>query len=154
MSGRGEGLGFLIVLFEEAVDRGLQVGDRSKDAALEPAFREGREEAFDRVEPGSRCWCEMERPSRMTFEPSTNIGMLMGGVVVADRVDRLAGWNLALDGVGKADKVLMPVALPVAADHRAVEDVHRGKQRRRAVPLIDGGSWFRRGPSSAAVRAE
>ena len=31
---QGEGLRFLIVLFEEAVDRGLQVGDRSKDAAL------------------------------------------------------------------------------------------------------------------------
>ena len=38
IGGPGEGLRFLIVLFEEAVDRGLQVGDRSKDAALEPAF--------------------------------------------------------------------------------------------------------------------
>ena len=60
----------------------------------------------------------------------------MGGVVVEDRVDRLAGWNLALDGVEKADELLMPVALHVAADHRAVEDVHRGEQRRRAVPPI------------------
>ena len=34
IGGPGEGLRFLIVLFEEAVDRGLQVGDRSKDAAL------------------------------------------------------------------------------------------------------------------------
>ena len=60
----------------------------------------------------------------------------MGGVVVEDRVDRLAGGNLALDGVEKADELLMPMALHVAADHCAVEDVHRGEQRRRAVPLI------------------
>ena len=30
IGGPGEGLRFLIVLFEEAVDRGLQVGDRSE----------------------------------------------------------------------------------------------------------------------------
>jgi len=63
----------------------------------------------------------------------TRQGLIHDG---ADRVDRLAGWNLALDGVEETDELLMPVALHVAADHRAVEDVHRGKQRRRAVPLI------------------
>ena len=90
IGGPGEGLGLLIVLFEEAVDRGLQVGERAKDAALEPALCESGEEALDRVEPGSRCRCEMERPSRMTFEPSSNVEMLMGGVVVDDSVDRLS----------------------------------------------------------------
>jgi hypothetical protein len=41
----------LIVLFEEAVDRGLQVGDGPEDAALEPALCEGREEALDCIKP-------------------------------------------------------------------------------------------------------
>ena len=30
----------------------------------------------------------------------------------------------------------MAMALHVVADHRAVEDVHRGEQRRRSVPLV------------------
>ena len=90
IGGPGEGLRLLIVLFEEAVDRGLQVDDGAKDAALEPALCEGREEALDRVEPGSGRRREVERPSRVTFEPSANIGMLMGGVVVDDGVDRLS----------------------------------------------------------------
>ena len=94
MGGPGEWLRLLIVLFEEAVDRGLQVGDRAKDAALEPALCERREEALDRVEPGSRCRREMERPSRMAFEPSADVGMLMGGVVVDDGVDRLSYGSL------------------------------------------------------------
>jgi hypothetical protein len=55
IGGPGEGLRLLIVLFEEAVDCGLQVGDGPKDAALEPALCEGREEALDGVKPGSRC---------------------------------------------------------------------------------------------------
>ena len=101
ISGSSEGSGLLIVLFEEAVDCGLQVGDGPKDAALEPPLRKGREEALDRVEPGSRCRREMERPSRVTFEPSSNIGMLMGGVVVDDGVDRLSHGDLLLDDMRK-----------------------------------------------------
>ena len=38
IGGPGEGPRLLIVLFEEAVDRGLQVGDRSKDAGQQHDF--------------------------------------------------------------------------------------------------------------------
>jgi hypothetical protein len=44
----------LIAVFEEAIDRSLQVDDGSKDAALEPALCAGRKEALDRVGPNSR----------------------------------------------------------------------------------------------------
>ena len=49
--GPDEGLGLLIVLFEESVDRALKIDDRAKDAALESALGEGREEALAGVEP-------------------------------------------------------------------------------------------------------
>ena len=125
--GPDEGFGLLIVLVEEPVDRRLQVGDGAKDTALEPAFGEERKEPLDGVEPGSRCRREVERPSRMTFEPSADVGMLMGGVVVDDGVDRLSYGNLFLDDIEETDELLMAMALHVAADHRAVEDVHRGE---------------------------
>ena len=62
--------------------------------------------------------------------------MLMDGVIVDDSVDRLARGNLFLDDIEEANKFLMAMALHVAADHRAIEDVHRGEQRRCAVALI------------------
>ena len=62
---------------------------------------------------------KMERPSRLTFEPSSNIGMLMGGVVVDDGVDGLSHGNLFLDDIEETDELLMAMALHVAADHRA-----------------------------------
>jgi hypothetical protein len=108
----------------------------SKSLTPEPPLGKGREEALDRIEPGSGCRREMERPSRVTFEPSSNIGVLMGGVVVDDGVDRLSHGNLFLDDIEESDELLMAMALHVAADHRAVENVHRGEQGRRAVPLI------------------
>jgi hypothetical protein len=44
IGGPWERVASLIVPLEEAIDRGLHVSDRSKDAALEPPFCEGCEE--------------------------------------------------------------------------------------------------------------
>ena len=85
----------------------------------------------------------MERPSRITFEPSANIEMLVGGVVVDNGVNGLSGRNLLLDDIEKSDEFLLAMTLHVATDHRAVEDVHRGEQCRRAVPLVVVGHGSR-----------
>jgi hypothetical protein len=50
----------------------------------------------------------------------------MGGAVVDDGVDRLAGGNLLLDDIEEANEFLMALPLHVAAD-RAVEDVRRSE---------------------------
>ena len=97
---------------------------------------EDGEEALDGVEPGGRGRREVEGPARMAREPLAHGGMLVGGVVVEDRMDGLADGNFALDGVEEADELLMPVALHVAADDGSVEHVHRRKQGRRPVPLV------------------
>src|SRR5208282_2374798 len=99
-----EGFGMGIVIFEEAIDRGLKVGDGSEDAAFEAALGEGGEEALDGVEPGGRCRREVEGPARMARDPLPHGGMLVGGVVDEDGVDGLAGGNLALDGVADGDE--------------------------------------------------
>ncbi len=78
----------------------------------------------------------------MALEPLADVGMLMGGVVVDDGVDRLTRGDLVFDDIEKANELLMAMALHVAADHRAVEDVHRGKQRRRAVARLSPVTLF------------
>jgi hypothetical protein len=125
-----------IALFEEAVDRGLKVGDGSKDAARQAVFCGGCEEALDGVEPGSRGRGEVERPSRIAFEPSGYFGMLVSGVVVDAGVNRPPHWNLFLDDIEEADELLMTMALNIAARPCSVENVHCSEQRRRAMPLI------------------
>ena len=62
--------------------------------------------------------------------------MLVGGVVVEDDVDHLAGRHLGLDRVQEAHELLMVVALHVAADDGPVEDVERSKQGRGAMALV------------------
>ena len=46
----------------------------------------------------------------MIGEPLQDVGVLVGGVVVEDGVDDLAGGHGALDGGEEADELLMPVA--------------------------------------------
>ena len=72
----------------------------------------------------------------MPGEPGPDLGMLVSGVVVDHRVDQLAGWDVALDGVEEADELLMPVALHAVTDHSAVDDVEGGEQRRCAMALV------------------
>src|SRR5271169_2873402 len=102
---------------EESVDGGLEVGDGSEDPAFEASLGEDGEKALVGVEPRGRRRGEVERPARMARQPFAHGWMLVGGIVVEDRMDRLAGGDFALEGVEKADELLMPMALHVAADH-------------------------------------
>src|SRR6202035_1705139 len=83
-----------------------------------------------------RSWRELEGPTRMTPQPRDHLGLFVRGVVVVDGVDRLAGLDLALDGVREADELLMPVPLHAAADDLALQDVEGGEQGGRAVALV------------------
>ena len=78
----------------------------------------------------------MEDEARVAVEPGADLGMLVGGVVVEDDVDDLAGRRLGLDRVQEADELLMAVALHVAADDGAVEHVERSEQGRGAMALV------------------
>ncbi len=60
----------------------------------------------------------------------------MGRVIMEDDVTDFPGGNLGIDGVEEADKLLMPVALHIAADDGAVERGECGEQGRGAVPLV------------------
>jgi hypothetical protein len=52
-------------------------------------------------------------------------GALSCSWVIDDGADDLAGRNLCIDGADEPDELLMPGALPAAADNRAVQDTWR-----------------------------
>jgi hypothetical protein len=124
------------VLFEEAVDRGLQIDDRMEYAPLQSSLCQRGEEPFDSIEPRARSRRKVEREPFMPVEPLTDLRVLVRRVIVEDHMNRLAGGNLRLDGVEEADELLMPMALHVAAYDRAIENVQRGEQRRCSVPFV------------------
>src|SRR5215467_2304229 len=72
----------------------------------------------------------------MARQPGQHSGVFVRGIVVEHRVDHLAGRDLALDRVEKADEFTVAVPLHAAADHCAVEHAQRGEQSGGAVPLV------------------
>ena len=136
ISGPSEGLRLGIVFDNEAIDGGLQIDDRDEDTALQSPLGEFCEEAFDGVEPRTRRWREVECEALVSIEPSSHIGMLVGGVVVEDHMHGFAGRHFCLDRIEEADKLLMTMALHIASDHGSVEHVEGSKQRCGAVALV------------------
>ena len=134
-----------VVKRDEALDRRLEILEGIVDAAPETAVGQLPEEALDRVHPGAGGRREVEGPAGMVLQPLRDGRVLVGGVVVHDGVDILPGGHLLVDLLEERDELLMPVALGVAADDRPVQNVHRGEQRRGAVPLVV--VRHRRGPS-------
>lgn len=78
----------------------------------------------------------MEGEAAMTIKPGPNLGVLMGGVVVEDDMDRLVCRNLSIDDVQEADELLMPVTLHVASDDCPIENIQGGEQGYGSVSLI------------------
>jgi hypothetical protein len=134
--GPHEGFGVGVGLGDKAVDCGLKVLDRSEHAAFEAPVCKLGEESFDCVEPGGRGWGEVEGPAGVLREPLTHLRVLVGGVVVDDRVDCLSPGSLGVDVIEEADELLMPVALHVATDDGAVENIEGGEQGGCAVALV------------------
>ena len=55
--------------------------------------------------------------------------MLVGGVVVEDGVNQLAGRYGGLDPIEEPDELLVAMSCHTLTDHRAVEDIECGEQR-------------------------
>ena len=107
VGGPYERLWVSVGLGDEAIDSGLQIDERVKDAALEAAAGQAREEGLNCVQPRAGGRCEVESPARVAREPGPDLRVLVGGIVVEDRVDSLAWRHLAFDRVQKADELLM-----------------------------------------------
>ena len=82
----------------------------------------------------------------MALQPTLNHRMLVRGVVITDQIEFFLGRCLAVDQAQKPEPLLMPMARLARADHRAIQRVQRGKQRRRAMPFIVVGQ--RRGTAA------
>lgn len=78
----------------------------------------------------------MEGEALIAHEPLHDLGMLVGGIIVENDMDRLACRNLRINGVEEADELLMAMALHVLANDGSVEHVEGCKKRGRAVPLV------------------
>src|SRR5512132_494179 len=107
----------MIGLFDEAVDRSLELDDRAEDAALETALGELGEEALDGVEPGAGGRREVEDEARVALQPRLDLRVFVRGVVVEDDVHDVADRHGGLDAVNE-------IAICLASLEEHFDDEH------------------------------
>ena len=115
---------------DEEVDFFDEVGGGIERAATDSALSDESEEAFDLVEPGGVGRREVNVPTWTACKPSSDLGMLVGGVVVDDEMDVELGWHVGLDVTQKGEELLMTMAGFALGNDRAVEHVEGGEQSR------------------------
>jgi hypothetical protein len=95
--GPDEGLGLGVVLLQVGFDCGVEFGNAAEDATADGVAGDKAEEAFDQINPGGRCRGEVEVEAGMALEPSLDLGVLAGCVVVDD------GMQIERFGAGAID---------------------------------------------------
>ena len=78
----------------------------------------------------------MQVEARMGVEPGTNGGRVVGVIVVDDQMKLVGRGQLSMEPLQKPKKLLRPMARHTLGDDRSVEDVQRGEERGRPVPLV------------------
>lgn len=135
------------------IDRGDQVRNTAKYAATNPLVGDLAEPSLDHVQPGTRCWDEMDLKSRMAPQPRLDARMFVGCVIVHDQMQAQISGDFAVDLFEETNELLMPVPWHAVADDFAIEHAQSGEQSRRAValvivrhraaaPLLDWQAWL------------
>src|SRR5207237_7253013 len=85
---------------------------------------------------------EVNVPTRTASEPSSDLGVLVGGVVIDDEMDVELGRQIGLDVTQEGKKLLMAMARFALGNDRAIEHVEGGEQGGGAVALVVMGDAF------------
>src|ERR1700756_5508337 len=131
-----EGLAVGIVMSDELIDALHELLDAGERSASDRLVSDQRKEALALIEPGAVGRDEVHVPAWPPGQPSLDLRMSVGGVVVHDAMDVELGWHSSFDLAQKRQELLMPMARLATGQHRAIEHIQRGKQRCGAMALV------------------
>src|ERR1035438_5261047 len=107
-----------------------------ENTAPHTVHREISKETFNPVEPGGTRRGEVEVKPRVAFLPAFDLLVLMGGVVIADEVNLLAGGCVTANPVKKSNPFLMAVPVHTSSNDLAIGGIHGREQRGGSVSLV------------------
>ena len=131
-----------VVVRDELVDALHELLDAGERTTADGLVGDQREEALDLVQPGTVGRNEMHVPTRPARQPSLDLRVTVGSVVVHDAVHVQLSRHSLVDLAQERQELLVPVAWFAAGQHRPVEHVQRRKQRCGAVALVVMGDPF------------
>ena len=124
-----KGPSLLIVVVEVRADRIDQIADVQEIAAANLLLREVRKPDFNEIQPGCAGRNDVQMKARMPLQPALDRRMLVGRVVIHDRVHLDIRRYVGIEHVEKLAKLLVPMASEARADHGLLELIMRRYER-------------------------
>src|SRR5208282_6593824 len=134
--GPDEGFRTFVVAVDVGADGHDEIFQVAKYATPEPVLSQVAEETFHHVEPGGAGGSEVQMKAWMPCQPAPHLGVLMGGVVIADQVKLAVERNGLVDQTEKLEPFLMAMPLLAQAEDLAVGRIQRGEQSGGAVAFV------------------
>src|SRR5688572_9917661 len=109
-----------VVVSDELIDALHELLDAGERSTANGLVSDQCKEALDLVQPGAVGRNEVHVPAWPGGQPSLNLRMTVGGVVVHDAMDVEFGRHSCLDLAQKRQELLMPMARLATGQHRAI----------------------------------
>jgi len=132
------------------VDGLNQFRHTAKHSAAEALGGEFPEEAFHQIEPRATRRREMHMKAGVPYEPLLHRGVLMGGIVIDDEMERFVRGRLSINEPQEFQPFRMAMARETGGDDGAFGHIQRGKQGGGAMAFI----VMRHRPTSALLEGE
>lgn len=131
-----EWLAVRVVRGDEVVDALHELFDAGNGSAPYGLVSDQCEESLDLVKPRAVGRDEVHVPARPRGQPGLDLGVAVGGVVVADAVNVQLSRHGLVDLAQEGQELLMPMSRLAGRQYRTVEHIQCGKQCGRAVTLV------------------
>lgn len=132
----GERPGVAVVVCDESLNGGDEVGNALEDAPAEPLGRELPEPPLDEIQPRTAGRNKVHVEARVAGEPALDRGVCMGGVVVHDQVEVAVWRGLRVNQPEEPEPLLVPMLGQARADEVPRQELQGGEERGRAVPFV------------------
>src|ERR1043166_9929065 len=138
LHGRGpdERLRVIVVRGNEFVDGRTQSRNALEGATANALVGELAKPAFDEIQPRRGGWGEVQVKARMLGQPVLHLGMLVRPVVVQNHMDAQLSRDALIDLAQELAELDVAMPREAGTDHRALDGVQSGKQRRGAIALV------------------
>ncbi len=124
------------MMLRNVIMKGLhQLRDAAEDPAPNPIRGQVAEEAYHQIEPGATGGHEVHVKPAVSLDPPLDLGMLVGGIVVLDEMERLVLRRLLINQPQERQPFLMAMPGPAGGEDFALGHLERGEARGGPLPV-------------------
>src|SRR5262249_45396005 len=125
-----------VVMLNIRFDCSYQFGDRFKNSTPKPLVGNIAEPTLDQVEAGGGSRHKVQMEPRMAFQPRFDLRVLMGSIIVYDKMQVQLSRSLLINECEKLDPLLMAMAVHARSNDVPLGHLQGSEQGGRSIAFV------------------